>query len=309
MVLRIQDGVGMIVRYAGNKTCPMPFRGPITRRLYVLIPGRDLEVEEADAPFVLGGRLPVIQVGISPPSATMPVTEVVKEWVDTGPAIAETGATLQAPGTYGVVYVAYGERARMRCVRSIETLRAWYPGIPVVAISDEEIAGADMVYQPDVEASARCYKTRALSFVDWDYILYLDADTEIVGPLQGGFTALAAGWDLAAGIDYRRTLAEIDHVALDEAKATMEFVGTEYVLQYNTGVLFIRRSEATLDFYNRWYEEWQEWGRQDQAAFLRALHGGDVKVWTLAETWNTQERENARHVWHRHTLARREGAP
>jgi hypothetical protein len=217
---------------------------------------------------------------------------------------------IRSDGTFGVLYIAYGEPARAEVGRSIHTLKAAYPDMPTAVLSDSELPCADQtILLPDVEATAREYKTRTIEFSPWKYTLYLDADTRILGDLQGGFTALAAGWDMAAAIDFRPTLADVDHITGESLATTVREVGTPHVLHYNTGALFFRKSKTALDFYKLWHAEWERWHYRDQAAFLRALHKSKVKLWTLAPQWNTHIYEEALHVWHIHHVAAREGTP
>ena len=228
-------------------------------------------------------------------------------YVEAGQALEVISAS---PGTYGALYVAFGRAAREECERSIAGLRTLYPDMPVAVVSDRMLEAADQtILQPDTEATAREYKTRAVEFAPWEYTLFLDADTRIVGDLQGGFTALAAGWDMAAAVDYRPTLADVDHIWGESLNATIAEVGTPHALHYNSGVLFFRKSRETMAFYKLWHKEWRRWAFRDQAAFLRALHKSKLKLWTLGPQWNTHVKEDAKHVWHIHHVAAREGAP
>ncbi|HUW13770.1 MAG TPA: hypothetical protein VM537_28865, partial [Anaerolineae bacterium] len=152
-------------------------------------------------------------------------------------------------------------------------------------------------------------KTRAYHYAPWDYALYLDADTRIVGSLQAGFTALGMGWELCLALDITRTIATCTHIAAEEVRYTEQLCGTGELHQYNSGVVFFRKCDGARGLYDAWHEEWQKFQGADQMALVRAMYRVPARVWALHERWNTHRPERAEHVLHVHHRARREGAP
>lgn len=211
------------------------------------------------------------------------------------------------PRSCGVIYVAFGDRAIDCCKKSIETLRQMHGDLLNVAvISDRVLAEADIpIVRKDVSSLAREYKTRVYWYSPFQYTLYLDADTEIVGDVACGFHSLLNGWDMAAAFDFRETLADIDHLQPEDKEFTIGHVGAQYATHYNTGVLFFRKNEAVRDLFLLWHSEWRRFRHYDQGAFVRAIHGSQVKVWTLAPEWNTHIKKLARRIWHKHHHADR----
>jgi hypothetical protein len=72
-----------------------------------------------------------------------------------------------------------------------------------------------------------------------------------------------------------------------ECQATFAVMGTEEMVQFNGGVLAFRRNERTAAFFRAWHEEWQRWGKRDQAALLRALWRCPVRLFVVGNQWNT----------------------
>ena len=202
----------------------------------------------------------------------------------------------------GVIYVAYGQPAKAACQASIASLKRMHPsGLQVAVISDTPIPGADtQIVRPELDIGAREYKTQAYQYSPYDHTLYLDADTLVVGSLAAGFSALAAGWDIVAALDYRQTVGRVDHLPQDDIDATIAITGTGEYPHINTGMLFFRKSTETEELFNLWHSEWLNFKYRDQGAFVRALHQSNVKLWTLAWQWNTHRQERALHVFHNH---------
>jgi hypothetical protein len=94
-----------------------------------------------------------------------------------------------------------------------------------------------------------------------------------------------------------------------ETSATLDFIGTDRVFQYNGGMFAFRRCPSVERFFASWNEEWQRWAARDQGALLRALYGNPLRLFVLFNQWNCTDRYPVPvgdiAVWHHNTKARR----
>jgi hypothetical protein len=203
----------------------------------------------------------------------------------------------------GALYVAYGKPARREALASIGTLKQRHPELPIVVVSDSPLpgSGACHVYAADVDPGARWAKLNLdrLAPPQWQYILYIDADTRVWGDLTPGFQILQDGWDLALTFsDNQRdsglgTQDLLWHLGEEERATTLDELGNPFPLQYQCGVLFVNRNVTTARLFVAWREEWQRWRDKDQSAFMRALHRVPVRIWLLGRCWNGTGSEGA----------------
>lgn len=196
-------------------------------------------------------------------------------------------------GKAGVVYVAYGKQSRECAVRAIQSFKRFMPGIPVALVSEVPLGPEDIfIPHADTDVGARGVKTRLYDLTpkEWDYVLYLDADTELVADISPIFEWLQKGWELVicknpARFHTTRNMLRPDNHP--ECQATFDIMGNDDFLQWNGGVFAFRRSERTHKFFTAWHSEWQKWGNRDQAALLRAMWANPLRVYTLGGEWNT----------------------
>lgn len=193
----------------------------------------------------------------------------------------------------GVVYVAYGKPAR-ECVQ--DAIASWrqHMVLPVALVSDAPLGVEDVFCPyPDSDIGARSAKLKIDSLLPahWKYILYLDADTELVAPVPFLFDALVDGWEFVICknpgkyADLRQAKRPDNHEELDY---TFEVLNNPEVLQLNGGVFAYRRNPRTARFFGLWFHEWfDRWGLRDQTPLLRALHYQPLRVYTLYNQWNT----------------------
>lgn len=134
-------------------------------------------------------------------------------------------------GRAGVVYVAYGAPARGCVVEAMQSWKQYMPQIPIALISSEETGIEDIFIQyPDRDVGARWAKTvlDSLTPPSWDYVLYLDADTQITADISFLFQALQDGWDwiICRNPDkYHTTRRMIRPDNHDECEATFKIMG------------------------------------------------------------------------------------
>lgn len=212
--------------------------------------------------------------------------------------------------TRGVLYVAYGEKARQQAARSIASLRRFAPGLLVSVVGDRPLAGTELIERPDADAGARHWKTQMYELSPYDETLFLDADTELLASPDAAFQVLQHV-DLVLVQDYHRNFADNHwpHLNPEEVSATIREIGSAHHMYFNSGVICFRRNDRVAAMMAAWHAEWQRWGAHDQMALLRAIHRCPVKIAPIRDVWNTHQRSRALFVYHAHKSARREGAP
>ena len=216
----------------------------------------------------------------------------------------------------GIYIVAFGEPARKCAHRCIVAAKRQMPDIPIALCAETPMnVGEDIfIGWPDVDVGGRTAKLAAYENApqDWEYILYLDADTEPVEDLSFLFGILRQGWELVICKDMAkyalaRFMARGDNKS--ETDATLGLIGTDEVLQYNGGVFGFRRSPRVQEFFSLWQSEWQKWAARDQGALLRAVYTFPMKIYVLMNQWNASDRypapEDTVAVWHHNIEARR----
>jgi len=196
----------------------------------------------------------------------------------------------------GVYVVAFGNPSRKcakRCITSVKE----HTDLPVALAADKPIdAGEDVFIQhDDADAGARVAKLKCdeLAPAEWNYVLYLDADTEVVGDISFLFDILRDGWELVICKDNNKygTVGEMKRPDnLDECVETWDKMGGQQLLQYNGGMMAYRRNANTRRFFQKWQEEWQKYGKRDQGALLRALYDKPLRVFVLMNQFNATTR-------------------
>jgi len=216
----------------------------------------------------------------------------------------------------GIYLVAFGTPARKCANRCIRACKRQMPDIPIALCATEPLdAGEDIFIEwEDKDIGGRTAKLAAYENApkEWEYILYLDADTEPVEDISFIFKTLAKGWELLICRDMAKYAVARFMLRADnheESEATWALMGTDEVLQYNGGVFAFRRSDRTAEFFKLWQSEWQRWAGRDQGALLRALYLYPMKLFVLSNQWNASDRYpdpiGKIAVWHHNIEARR----
>jgi hypothetical protein len=148
------------------------------------------------------------------------------------------------------------------------------------------------IEMPDIDIGGRSAKVQIYDKAprDWQYVAYLDADTEIVAAETLLWDVLEDGWDMVicknpGKFAVAGAMRRSDNA--DECDETYRKIGTEEVLQLNGGVFAFQRNARTKAFFRAWYTEWKRYGKRDQAALLRALWMHPLKLYVLGNEWNT----------------------
>lgn len=195
-------------------------------------------------------------------------------------------------GKAGVYVVAYRGPARDCARRLITSIRKHMPGLPVALASDLPGLGEDVfIHNADEDVGARSVKTKIYDLApkEWDYVLYLDADTELTASIGFIFDLLVDGWEFVictnpAQYVVAREMLRPDNA--EECKETFNTIGTDEFLQYNGGVFAFRRNKRTARLVREWHTEWLRWAKRDQAALDRTLYKRPVRTYTLNGTFN-----------------------
>lgn len=181
----------------------------------------------------------------------------------------------------GVIYVACGDAFRREAAQSLASLRKSNPGLPAHLLTDAEPeagAGWDRV---EVDPALAGRGNRAKLHMDrapWSRCAFLDTDTLVVGELREGF-ALLERFDLAAvqgcgGHHYQ-----------------IEGLPPSFP-EFNSGVVFWRKGEASSEFFRRWRELFDHYAAVDQGrlwdqkSMRRALWEGELRVTSLPVNFN-----------------------
>lgn len=191
----------------------------------------------------------------------------------------------------GIYCVAFGAPARRCALRLIQSAKRHMPEVPVAFSGSRPLGLEDrFLAQEDTDVGGRRAKLRVyeLAPAEWQSVLYLDADTELVAPVEPLFQWVEDGWDLVICRDVKETLHSFRRKTnLDEFRAVEAAVGTLEALQFNGGVFAFRRSPEVERFMARWQAEWEVHAQRDQGALVRALYAEPIRIWVLGNEWNT----------------------
>jgi hypothetical protein len=194
----------------------------------------------------------------------------------------------------GIYMVAFGGPARESGRRLQESIRKHMPDVPICCCGAKPLGLEDVfVEQPDSDVGGRRAKLKAyeLSPAEWQSVLYLDADTEVISPdVVRYFEWVEAGWEFVICkdphlMDTMAAFGRRNNVA--EMTDTEEVVHTLNTLQYNGGVWAFTRNERVQRFFQRWQTEWEKHAQRDQGALVRAMYADPLKVLVLGNEWNT----------------------
>ncbi len=196
----------------------------------------------------------------------------------------------------GIYCVAFGGPAREVCERMMRSAKRHMPDIPICLCAASPIGVEDVfVQQPDSDIGGRRAKLRAyeLAPAEWQAVLYLDADTEVVAPIYQYFEWVEDGWEFVICKD-PHLLDTMHSFERRNNQAEMAYTEGQIVtlntLQWNGGVWAFGRNERIAAFFRRWQMEWERYAQRDQGALVRAMYADPLKVWLLGNEWNTFEK-------------------
>ncbi len=193
----------------------------------------------------------------------------------------------------GIYCVAFGEPAREAALKMMTSAKQHMPDIPIALCAASKIGPEDVfIREEDSDVGGRRAKLKAyeLSPAEWQAVLYLDADTEVVGPIYRFFEWVEDGWEFVICKD-PHLMDELTSFERrnnkEETQETQAQLRTWRALQLNGGVWAFGRNERVTAFFQRWQAEWEKHAQRDQGALLRALYADPLKVWVLGNEWNT----------------------
>lgn len=193
----------------------------------------------------------------------------------------------------GIYVVAFGEPARECAQRCIASVKHFLPDTPVMLCSNEPLGAEDLfVAQPDGDVGGRAAKLLAYELTppEWDAVLYLDADTEVIsGDINFYFELIEDGWEFVICKDPMRE--DVDQLPRHkymqaEINDLERSLGSLHVLMLNGGAWAFSRNDAVHSFFVRWQLEWEKYGQRDQGALLRALYAEPLRMVVLGNEWN-----------------------
>lgn len=196
----------------------------------------------------------------------------------------------------GVYVVAFGDPARKCAVRCVESWHYFMPGVPVSVAGVEKLGPEDVfVKAEDEDVGGRSVKTKIwdLAPAEWEYVLYADADTELIAPVPSLFGFLEDGWDALFCLNAQRYVTAENMRRPDngdECDETVALYGTNQLIQFNGGIFGFRRNERTQALVQAWHSEWDAYGKRDQQALMRALFHYPVRLLALGVEFNTSLR-------------------
>jgi hypothetical protein len=193
----------------------------------------------------------------------------------------------------GIYCVAFGGPARESALRLMESAKQHMPDIPIALCAAEPIGPEDLlIVQPDSDVGGRRAKLKAyeLTPAEWQAVLYLDADTEVVAPIYRYFEWIEDGWEFVICKD-PNLMDEMTHFERRNNQREMadlqQEIRTLHTLQWNGGVWAFARNERVARFFQRWQMEWEKHAQRDQGALVRAMYADPLRVFTLGNEWNT----------------------
>lgn len=195
--------------------------------------------------------------------------------------------------TRGIYCVAFGEPARACAVQMMTTAKTHLPEIPIALAAARPIGLEDIFIEvEDSDVGGRRAKLRAyeLAPAEWQAVLYLDVDTEVVGDIRLYFQLVEDGWEFVICkdphlMDTMKSFQRANNLA--ETREIEQELYTLNTLQFNGGVWAFGRNERVAAFFRRWQVEWEKHAGRDQGALIRAMYADPLKVIVLGNEWNT----------------------
>lgn len=149
------------------------------------------------------------------------------------------------------------------------------------------IVPVEVPEQFDKKSRSRYLKTNLRQLIHGDY-LFVDCDTVICGRLDGIDNIEG---DMAAASDVNGPLPLTDEYVVARCEAA-GFLGLKSQPYFNSGVMLVRDTPQTHQFYERWYANWQASASKgvtfDQPALCQTNVEMGLPIRELSGEWNCQ---------------------
>jgi hypothetical protein len=154
-----------------------------------------------------------------------------------------------------------------------------------IAVEDDGITVIEISPKPGSDFQSRQLKTQLASLSPYAETLYIDSDILPLKPIDPIWDYLAQS-DMAMAHDRLPTIGECDHVALVEREYTLALLPPS-TTHYNSGVMLWCNTPAIQELFQQWQQEWGQFQKQDQLAFVRALARMPLPIAQLPVNYNT----------------------
>lgn len=208
----------------------------------------------------------------------------------------------------GLVYMAFGEKAKKAVKKSIATLKRLGYSYPVCIVDEEMWAGEspfDANQRRNFQFRAGRIKPFLYQYTPFEYNLYVDADTKFMKPIHNAFLELDSN-DLVVTEEklslrdlYNKKLAGWEINLLERDTTIIEIGGDDTQKFINSGVFLFKQNKKTVNLFKDWNKEWlrfQEW--DEQLALMRAIHNNDAAVKRLSVEWNSPQARDDTIIFH-----------
>jgi hypothetical protein len=174
----------------------------------------------------------------------------------------------------GIVYIVFDLNKKADRFRelnhSIKSVRKMCPNLSITLFTDiyREVSGIDNIRVVDVDCERIKQKYLYTSF--YDNTLYLDCDTEVVGPIDDLFK-LMERFDIAATHDLIRKDPKKSKKYPDYSQITSAFP------EHGGGVLLFKKSPVVENFFKVWQKNFKIW--YDLTGEVRDQPSFRVSIW------------------------------
>lgn len=182
--------------------------------------------------------------------------------------------------TKGIVYIVFlNQSGQLKSISedhffkelsvSIKSARESNPNLPITVISDSDTDfGADQNILVERKADLR-RKMSLIELSPYNYTMYIDTDTKIVGCLQESF-GLLDRFDVAMVADSTRRIKA--HADIWPKYASIPNAFSEFC----SGLIFYKKSDAFYELASNWKKNYEEWKtiskvHSDQQSFRVSL--------------------------------------
>jgi hypothetical protein len=208
----------------------------------------------------------------------------------------------------GIVYMCFGEPAKLEIEKSIESLRVLGFSYPVVIVGDTPVEGTyfvewtgenpfDLTRKKGLQFLAGKIKPYLYGLSPFKKTLYVDADTRFRRDIQPGFDFLTT-CDIATAeenqclMDLHNPDPSATNISwyhhMPEVEKSIDELGNPSMRFLNSGVIFFRKGRHCERLFDDWHTEWLRWQQWDeQMAFLRAVkRNPHINIMRLPIQWN-----------------------